>query len=313
MTLRLLEVLPILAFGGMGADTAPVAPVSTFCSPPHYWSLEALDPRFDLSREEVTDAIRRAAILWAEAVGNPLLFQEGAGDLSIRFVFDERLQDLRERDRMRDETRVSEERIRVAEEELEGMRSELARHRTVHEQRERDFRERMEEHSRTVERWNQQGGAPPEEYRRLLGIEDALERERAAVNESAEELNRLVGRVNEATGRVNEAIAEHNRRLTALAALPEETLSRVAEYRETRRGFGPFSTSVTRELDVFAFESRDHLVLIFARALGRTLGLDDSDVPGSVLEPAVEIASSGNRPELHPSDVERVRQLCAFR
>jgi len=301
----LLLLLP----GGV-AGAHPNDVVDT-CDPPLRWHLAELDPRFALTREEATDAIRQAGIIWAEAAGRPLLFQEGSDGIAIRFVFDEAQAASQEQRELEAELAQSAARVSAAESDLEALRIDLNRHRTVHEQRDRDFQQRLAEYGRTVEAWNQAGGAPPEEYARLLSVEQALDREREAVNQSAEELNHLVSRVNAETERLNREISQHNERLTAHHAGHTSTdLGRAAVYREVRRGFGPFSVSVDRELDVFRFETRDHLVRLLVRELGRALGMEDSDVEGSVMHPG---AALDGAVQLHATDVERIRTICSVR
>jgi len=276
------------------------------CTFPIRWTIADLDPRFGLSREEAADAIRQAGMLWEEAVSRPLLFQESSTGMRIRFVYDGRQEDAHQRAEM---DAIMAARVEVIEEataSLEQLREELSRTRTAHEQRSLDYRERMDRHARNVEYWNSVGGAPAVEFQRLEEEGDRLDELRQRMNAEAEEINRLVDRVNEETDRINSEIAALNEERAEMGGGVPAASIQSARYEESRSLFG----AVSRELDVYHFEDRNHLVRILAHELGHALGLEHSDVPGSLMDETRKYHPDDGRPRAHESDAAALRSRC---
>ncbi len=304
----LLAALLLLAGAPGGeAGARPVTPGTLeLCTFPVRWHIADVDPAFGLSLEDVQDAVRQAAMLWEEAVGRPLLFQEGQGGIAVRLVFDERQRVAYER---REREEALGERARGIEDSaaaLEELRGELERRRTAHDRRQFDLRDRMEAHARTVEYWNSVGGAPADEFRRLQAEGEALDGLQRQLNEESDEINALVNRINAETERLNREISELNDARAILARDVPVTVLQSAEYRETRRFLGP----ITREIDIFHFEDRNHLVLLLAHELGHSLGLEHSDIPGSIMVESAPYDPAAGRPRPHPSDADALRALC---
>jgi hypothetical protein len=291
------------AAGGLAAQEV--------CSRPIGWHVAALDERFGLSEQDASDAVRQAGVLWSTAAGNPLLFPESPEGIPIRFVFDERQEESLRLRGLRADLAERERAVADAGAQLDRLGDELDRQREVLQILRGDFDERWEAHMQTVEGWNQRGGAPPQELARLGREEDALAAERSSLESRARRLNELVTRMNEETQRVNEMIAALNRERMAFQEALPDSVGPPAEYRETRRSFGPFSVSLTREIDIYRFDDRDHLVLILARQLGYALGLETSEVPGAVMSLEPRRGAGEGPPRLDPTDEAALRELCA--
>ncbi|MSR23171.1 MAG: hypothetical protein EXR92_06495 [Gemmatimonadetes bacterium] len=302
--------MTLLLVAGGRANLSAQAPT---CPAPVAWHITDLDERFGLTRIEAADAVRQAGMLWSSATGDPFLFPESVEGAPIRFVFDHRQERILER-RERHAKLDSEARgIPEAEVELNRLREEHDRQREVLDILQMDFQGRWDENASTVAAWNQGGGAPPGELAHLAEVRNALEGEQASLAARAEALNELVGQVNRETERVNNMIAELNQAREAFQADASVPGELPAEYRESRRTFGPFFVSLTREIDVFQFDDRDELVLILARQLGYALGLKTSEVPGAVMSPDT-VRGPGEEPlRLDPSDEVQVQQLCVRR
>ena len=70
------------------------------CAVPLGWRIARVDESFELSRAEARAALAKAATLWEDAVGTDLFSNESDGELSLRFVYDDRQARTQERNRL---------------------------------------------------------------------------------------------------------------------------------------------------------------------------------------------------------------------
>ncbi len=249
------------------------------CQVPIPWEIGRLDPEFGLGEEDVALAVRNAARLWEEAAGRAI-FPEGEG-LTIHLVFDDRQAGLAER-----ETEAS--RLASVDAQLEERRTRM--------ERDNDRLEReIDAHNERVRALNESGGAPPEVIPELERIERDLERRRSAMQEEIAQLNADVERRN--------ADAEALARAFPPSSIESGSYSETIQQRR-----GRLVGVADREIQIFRFVSRDHLVLLLAHELGHALGLGHVDTPEAVMAPVHESVVT----ELHPADRALLAQQCSW-
>jgi hypothetical protein len=280
------------------------------CDVPMPWRVTELDERFGLTLEEAEDAIRLAGMVWEEAVGRRLVPQDERRGFPIRFLWDDRQEGTGERARRDRElagaaAAIQDERLRV-----EALHRLLDEDRQRLESRLETFRQRQVAHRREVQRWNEQGGPPEEERRRLQAESDALEQERQALEREAEAINQRVALANRATGELNRQVEEHNRNQARVQALFPAQVIQSGTFRESRRTLAGRLISVEREIQVHQFDDREHLILVLAHELGHALGLGHTGVPGSVMADASGPGARDGPPGLSPSDLALFRSRC---
>jgi hypothetical protein len=281
------------------------------CEVPIPWAVVALDERFGLTVEDVEDAVRQAGMLWGEAAGGRLLFREdasdGGGKIAIRFVFDERAEMARARTERERDLAEDALRIEASRAALDSIRADLDGFRTQQSEANRAYLERMAEYNRLVGTLNAGGGVPPEMDARLSEMAAALDEEQRQVVALTDEFNHLVAATNTQANQLNASVAAFNSGREAFQRDFGEVGIVSAAYLESRRELGPFTTSLSRAIEIYHFEDQTDLVLLLAREMGRALGLELSTEPGSVMSGT---ASRDGRPALHPSDLAALQAHC---
>lgn len=308
----LVLLAPVLA--GSKPGLAP-APRDAECRVPMSWRLAELHDAFGLTRAEAEAAIRQATEVWNNEAGRTLFYHDERDGFPIRFVHDERHASvqagLRQRAELDERARMIAER-RAA---LEEAGAELARARGEHDRQVDDLERRMAAHRQEVRYWNERGGAPEAQLRELQQAEEALARERAQVNARADSLNDEARRVNQQTDQLNRMVEDYNRAVAEVGragagGAPIES----GRYHESRRTLGSWVLSVEREIRIFQFDDRNHLVRVLAHELGHALQLGHVGEPEALMYIYADGQGSramGDGPlQLHPRDVELLRERC---
>ncbi len=295
------------------------------CSEPLAWQVGEVDERFGLGAGEVEAALREAAALWNDAAGRTLIAVEEGRGSPVRLVFDERHQQIQEllprKERLDEMAReISREQVRLEEEQHDLWVSQQE-----HERRLSTLERRQEEHDRQVEYWENRGDATEDVRRELRRVADELDRERQAVNEEGARITERAREVNRGVERLNELVEAYNQERRSVEAETRASRIQSAHYQESRRSMGRWTVSVDREIFVWQFNDREHLVRILAHELGNALGLDHAAEREAVMHPVTrgaggQAAAAGGADEpgfsvepevrLHSADVALLLARC---
>lgn len=312
MRLSLLGLAILLLLAPVLVGPVPPNPD---CRVPMSWRLAELDDAFGLTRDEAEAAIRQATDVWNGAADRILFYHDERNGFPVRFVHDERHASvqagLQRRAELDEQARVIAERRAAVEEAA----AELARAREEHDRQVDDLERRMAVHRQEVRYWNERGGAPEAQLRELRQAEETLARERTQVNARADRLNDEARRVNRETDQLNRMVEDYNRAVgdvgrAGAGGAPIES----GRYHESRRTLGSWVLSVEREIQIFQFDDRSHLVRVLAHELGHALQLGHVGEPEALMYIYADgqgVRAGGEGPlQLHPRDVELLRELC---
>jgi predicted nuclease with TOPRIM domain len=281
------------------------------CAVPIGWHIARVDEAFGLSRAEARTAFDKAATLWEGAVGLDLFSNENDGELSVRFVYDERQERRRQIRRLEvefDEASANLETRWAGLDEMNGRNNET---REQHQVALRDLDRRVASLNDSIRSWNRQGSPPAGVVDRLRRSGRLLDAEREELTVRGREIDERQQQLEEEFQKLDREVEAHRREGEALFQAPPGGLPESGTYREAVHVQDGEVASVTREIRIYRFDGPDDLVLVAAHELGHALGLAHNSVPGGIMRAEFsQTALTEGLVTVQPDDVEALRMLC---
>lgn len=245
----------------------------TPCHNPIYYKIGTIDPKYNIKENEVINDTKEAADIWNKAEGKTLFIYDPKGPLTINLVYDER-QSLSSQ-------------IQTTESQLQSAKSAITPNEAKYNSLVTDFKTRLAALNSQIDYWNSHGGAPPDEYQKLVVEQTSLKQE-------ANQINALVSQLNLSTREYNNIVNQLNQSATNFNAVlqnkPEEGL-----YSPARN-----------EIDIYLAINHNELVHTLAHELGHSLGLAHTMDKTSIM-----YALTSNTTVATKEDITDLKNLCS--
>lgn len=237
------------------------------------YTIGSVDPRFGLSADAVAADAKEAARLWNQAEGMQLLSPvSSSGDLTINFVYDQRsdlqknVTDLQEQ--------VSQDN-RSLQQQIDGYKADSTA-----------FEQKLADLNATIQKYNSQGGAPPDVYQNLVKEQNQLRAEGNALNARARQLNLNARDYNSEVQNLNQNVVEFDQ---AISQTPEEGLY----------------DGTDRTITIYFANDQHELIHTLAHEFGHALGMDHVQNAAAIMYPysTTELAVT-------PDDKEQLDTVC---
>jgi predicted nucleic acid-binding Zn-ribbon protein len=222
------------------------------CDTPISYSIGFVDKRFNITTDQLKTDIEKAANIWNKAENKQLFIYEPAGKLQINMIYDER--------------QALTNQINKLEGQLQGGKQALQPQVDEYNMLLADFKSRMQNLNSQIDYWNARGGAPPDEYNKLLGQQQDLKKEADNLNSLAQKLNLQTNDYNKQVININQTIETFN---ADLEKKPEEGLYISGENR----------------IEIYFDSNQSELEHTVAHELGHALTLDHNNNPNSIMYP----------------------------
>lgn len=270
-----LILIALLIFAGLNYQVLVDWVYYSFCDEPINYRIDTIDPRFNLSKEELLVDVSQSADIWNNTYGKNLFVYDPKGDLSVNLIYDERQS-------LTNQINLLENQVDTGQQNLKPQISEF-------ERLSKEFKQKVADLNRKIAGWNDKGGAPPDEYNKLISEQQNVQQEANRLNIMAQSLNRSSDEYNNQATELNQTISTYN---SALSERPEEGIYKGVENR----------------IEIYLYLNKPELIHTLAHEFGHALGIGHVNNPNAIM-----YAKTSQKVILTSEDVNELQDVCRER
>lgn len=236
------------------------------CLQPISIAIGSVDPHFKLTRDELREAVTRAAKIWEDIEGRDLFTIGDSGTVPINVVYDERQKTEEELQKLNVTISEGLERHEALSERYEQAHETYRIANGEYEKHRAGFMVKNEHYSRQVDATENNPSATAEDYQSLREQRAKLEVELEALKKEQAEVERLRAIVNKIVDEEKDLVPEINETITAYGDAAGE---RGDEF-ET----GVYHSGADGQtINLYIYTDTDQLTRLLTHEMGHALGL----------------------------------------
>jgi hypothetical protein len=222
----------------------------SLCDTPVTFTIGTIDSRFNLSQSDLIADTKQAIAIWGKYENHDLLILDPNSALKINMVYDQRQQ-------------LSTQ-IGNLENKLDSQKQNLDPAISAYEKDKTTFEQKLSDFENEVSHWNNQNGAPPDVYEKLMQEKSDLQKQADNLNQRARQLNITTQDYNSVVRQLNQTVTVFGQ---TIANRPEEGV------------YDPKNNSI----DIYFNTDKNELIHTLAHEMGHALGLDHVANPESIM------------------------------
>lgn len=269
------------------------------CVEPIYYSLGAIDGRFNQTDAVLKKTLEEAVAIWNKPTGQQLFAYKDGGAVKINLIYDYRqaaTDKLKKLGIVVTSNQKSYDDLKARYDELN--RQYKAQKSTL-DAAAAAFTSKQAEYETEVDKWNALGGAPKNVFDRLTATKSALDAEVIRINSMTDRVNSLAESINAEAVALNQLIEQLNLNVAKYNSIGESTGEEFREGQYVRDSSG-------ERIDIYQFNDHDQLVRLLAHEFGHALGLGHT----SSSEDIMYYLNDSKNLSLSAADLAAVKSFC---
>jgi hypothetical protein len=261
------------------------------------YSIGNFDSRFGITQDQFRSDIESAEAVWEQPLNRQLFQYDPDSSFKFNLVFDDRQQKTIDERSLKQNIDLKEQSYDKAVGQYNSLAYQHKQDLDAYNTAKAAYDAHLKAYNDQVTYWNQQGGAPADEYQKLGKEKDALnkmsddlEAQRVAVNKQATDLNALADLVNELAKKLNVDVDNYN--------------GKFGEARQFDQG-----TYTGDAINVYQFNEESDLKLVLAHELGHALHLEHVDDPEAIMYYLMD-KQDVNNIQLTATDLAAIKNQC---
>ncbi|WP_033851389.1 matrixin family metalloprotease [Acinetobacter sp. 826659] len=263
----------------MGLQTTLFAqsnlPINSSHQPLKY-RIAFIDPRFQLTKEQLVEVSQQAAEIWQKETGKTYFIYDSQAQLSINLIYDDHQLVKDEQQNNLDALLQKQEAWHIKNEEIVSNKQEVAQLSTDLNKKKANLKAEFEQYQQDVTRFNQ--------GEQLYSSANNLKEWQKQLKQKSEDLQNESNTLNLKIQSLNLKIKELNREQSDLSALKTQFKL------EQKNSIQPFHKGLfsQNQIQIYGYASLNDLRLTLAHEFGHALGLKHTTDPKSLMYPRLK-------------------------
>lgn len=279
----------------LGSITNVVVPGK--CDEPFQYSIGSVDSRFNINPDGLVEIAKMAENIWDSQAGRDLFEYNPSAPLKMNLIFDERQQQTLAAETLEqklEKLKLSDAGLKKQYDSIYGAYSKKV---DAYNSLAKKYESKLNSYNKDVIYWNQQGGAPPDEYDKLQKRKKDMEAMFKDLEKRRKEINNLIAEMKTLANKESQVAGDYN--------------SAVATYRSRYGGSREFEKGVYngQEINIYQFEEKSDLELTIAHELGHALGVEHVENPQSLMY-YLMADQNMDKPKLTSEDLAAMNIIC---
>ncbi|NNP69282.1 matrixin family metalloprotease [Acinetobacter sp. Ac_5812] len=240
-----------------------------------HYRIADIDPRFNLSQQQVLELTQQAATLWEQETGQQNFIYDPQAEFSIHLVFDERQQRSAERLQGLDQLKQQQKQWETLNQQLKQAKDEIQKTTALIATKQAQLAAQFQHYNAEVQRFNQSRSSSKDLAQQFSQRQKALQQQSLALQQEVQEHNQRTQQLNQRIQSLN----QNNQQLVATASQFNQVFQPHLFHKGHFNG---------KQILIYEFSSINDLRFTLAHEFGHALGLEHTNDPSSLMYPVIQ-------------------------